>query len=150
MEIVFVKIIRMKHLKLSVAMITYNHELFIGPAIESALAQKVNFDYEVVIGEDCSTDGTRAVVMDFQRRYPDIIKILLRERNIGGFRNMESTLAACGGQYLAILEGDDYWTRPDKLRKQVDFLDAHPDRAICCHRARCLLKRILGKPALSH
>jgi glycosyltransferase involved in cell wall biosynthesis len=135
----------MKRLKLSVALITYNHELFIGPAIESALGQKVNFDYEIVIGEDCSTDGTRAVVMDYQRRYPDIIRILLRERNIGGFRNMESTLAVCGGQYLAILEGDDYWTRPDKLQKQVDFLDAHPDRAICCHRARCLIEKDFGK-----
>ena len=126
----------MKRMKLSVAMITYNQELFIGQAIESVLTQKVNFDYEIVIGEDCSTDGTRAIVIDFQRRYPDIIKVLLRERNIGGFRNIESTLAACGGQYLAVLEGDDYWSRPDKLQKQVDFLDTHPDCAICCHRAR--------------
>ena len=131
-------------MKLSVAMITYNHELFIGQAIESALTQKVNFDYEIVIGEDCSTDGTRAVVVDFQRRYPGTIKLLLRERNIGGLRNIESTLAACSGQYLAILEGDDYWSSPDKLQKQVDFLDTHPDRAMCCHRTRWLTDKGSG------
>jgi hypothetical protein len=73
--------------------------------------------------------------MDFHRRYPDRIKLLLRERNIGQERNFESTLSVCHGQYVAILEGDDYWTRTDKLQKQVNFLDAHPDRALCCHRA---------------
>jgi len=125
-------------MKLSVATITYNHERYIGQAIESVLAQKVNFDYEIVIGEDCSTDGTRVVVQDFQRRYPERIKLLLREGNIGGLRNIESTLAACHGQYVAILEGDDYWTSMDKLQRQVDFLDEHPDYAVCCHRVRFL------------
>ena len=122
-------------MKLSVAMITYNHKRFIGQAIESVLAQKVNFDYELVIGEDCSTDGTRSVILDFQRRYPERIVCLLRERNIGAMRNLSGTIAACRGQYLAILEGDDYWSCTSKLQKQVDFLDAHPDWAICCSRA---------------
>jgi glycosyltransferase involved in cell wall biosynthesis len=122
-------------MKLSVAMITYNHERFIGQAIESVLAQRVNFDYELVIGEDCSTDGTRAAILDFQRRYPDRIVVLLRERNIGAMRNFVGTLAACRGHYLAILEGDDYWSCTNKLQRQVDFLDAHPDWAICCSRA---------------
>jgi glycosyltransferase involved in cell wall biosynthesis len=125
-------------MKLSVAMITYNQVQYIGQAIESVLAQRVNFDYEIVIGEDCSTDGTRAVVIDFHRRYPDRIVLILRPRNIGPMRNMESTLAACHGQYLSILEGDDYWTSADKLQKQVDFLDAHPDRVLCCHRVKFL------------
>jgi glycosyltransferase involved in cell wall biosynthesis len=125
-------------MKLSVAMVTYNQERYIGQAIESVLAQRVNFDYEIVIGEDCSTDGTRAVVMDFHRRYPDRIVLILRQRNIGPMRNIESTLAACRGQYLSILEGDDYWTSVDKLQKQVDFLDAHPDRVLCCHRVKFL------------
>jgi glycosyltransferase involved in cell wall biosynthesis len=125
-------------MKLSVAMITYNHEHFIGQAIESVLAQRVNFDYAIVIGEDCSTDGTRAVITDFQRRYPDRIVSLLRERNVGAMRNFAETIGACRGQYLAFLEGDDYWTSTDKLQKQVDFLDAHPDRSICCHRVRFL------------
>jgi glycosyltransferase involved in cell wall biosynthesis len=125
-------------MKLSVAMITYNQERFIGQAIESVLAQKVNFDYEIVIGEDCSTDGTRAIVTDFSRRYPGRIVPLLRERNLGGPQNFLGTLAACRGQYLAVLEGDDYWTSVDKLQMQVDFLDAHPDRVSCCHRVKFL------------
>lgn len=122
-------------MKLSVAMTTYNHERFIGQAIESVLDQEVNFDYEIVIGEDCSTDGTRALILDFQRRYPERIVALLRERNIGAVRNLAGTIAACRGQYLALLEGDDYWNCTSKLQKQVDFLDAHPDWAICCSRA---------------
>jgi glycosyltransferase involved in cell wall biosynthesis len=125
-------------MKLSVAMITYNQERFIGQAIESVLAQKVNFDFEIVIGEDCSTDGTRAIVMDFHRRYPDRIVPLLGDQNVGAMRNLQETLAACRGQYVALLEGDDYWIRDDKLQKQVDFFEAHPDCAICCQRAQYL------------
>jgi|SRR5215469_7076428 len=123
-------------MKLSVMMITYNHERFIAHAIESVLVQQVNFDYEIVIGEDCSTDGTRAVVMDFHRRYPDLIVPLLRDRNLGAMRNFAETLAACKGKYVALLEGDDYWIRKDKLQTQIDFLDEHSDHAICCHRAQ--------------
>src|SRR6202022_1084614 len=125
-------------MKLSVTMITYNHERFIAQAIESALAQRVEFDYEIVIGEDLSTDNTRAIVLDFARRYPDRILPILRDRNIGAMRNFAQTIAACRGQYLAFLEGDDYWTSPDKLQKQVDFLDAHYECAISCHRVRYL------------
>ena len=123
-------------MKLSVMMITYNHERFIAQAIESVLAQRVNFDCEIVIGEDCSTDGTRAVIMDFQRRYPGRIVPLLRDRNLGAMRNFAETLAVCRGKYLAFLEGDDYWTHEDKLQTQINFLDEHPDYAICCHRAQ--------------
>lgn len=125
-------------MKLSVAMITYNHERFIAQAIESVLAQQVGFDYEIVIGEDFSTDGTRAVILELQRRYPGRIVALLRERNIGAMRNFAETIAACQGQYVAFLEGDDYWTSVNKLREQVDFLDAHADCALCCHRVKFL------------
>lgn len=123
-------------MKLSVMMITYNQERFIGQAIQSVLAQRVNFDYEIVIGEDFSTDGTRAVVMDFYRRDPNRIVPLLRDRNIGGAANLIATLAACRGQYVALLEGDDYWTCEDKLKKQIDFLETHPNHAMCCHRVQ--------------
>jgi glycosyltransferase involved in cell wall biosynthesis len=123
-------------MKLSVAIITYNHERFIAQALESVLAQRVSFEYEIVIGEDCSMDGTRAIILEFQKRYPERIKVLPYERNIGAFRNIESTLAACHGEYVAILEGDDYWTSADKLQRQVDFLDTHIDCAVCCHRVR--------------
>ena len=123
-------------MKISVAVITYNHEHFIGRALASILEQRVNFQYEIVIGDDCSTDGTRAVLESFRHRYPDRIKLLLREQNMGGLRNIESTIATCRGQYLAMLEGDDYWIDANKLQKQADFLDTHPDWAMCCHRAR--------------
>lgn len=123
-------------LKLSVAMITYNHECFIRQALESVLAQRVDFDYEIVVGEDCSTDGTRAILMDFYRRYPERIVPLLHDRNIGVMRNFQTTLGACRGEYLAIIEGDDYWTGEDKLKRQVDFLEQHPDYAMSFHRAQ--------------
>lgn len=125
-------------MKLSVAIITYNQERFVAQAIESVLAQKVGFEYEIVIGDDCSTDGTGAIVSDFSRRYPNRIVALQRKRNLGALENFRGTLAACRGQYLALLEGDDYWTCTDKLQKQVDFLDEHPDHVISCHRAQIL------------
>ncbi len=125
-------------MKLSVMMITYNHEQFIEQAIRSALGQQTDFDYEIVIGEDCSTDRTREIVMDFYRRYPERIVPVLPEQNVGMMRNFMDTLSACRGQYIAFLEGDDYWASRDKLQRQVDFLDTHPDYAICCGRARVL------------
>ncbi len=123
-------------LKVSVAMITYNHRWFLAQAIESVLRQQVDFSYEIVIGEDCSTDGTRGVVLDFQRRYPERIVPILREQNVGAMRNFAETISVCRGQYVAFLEGDDYWTSVDKLQRQVDFLDDHADRALCCHRVK--------------
>ena len=128
----------MANAKLSVMMITYNHERFIAQAIQSALEQQTDFDYEIVIGEDCSTDRTREIVMDFHRRYPDRVVPLLRNKNLGMMRNFMETLSACRGQYIAFLEGDDYWTSCDKLQRQVDFLDTHPDYAICCGRVTIL------------
>jgi glycosyltransferase involved in cell wall biosynthesis len=125
-------------MKLSVMMITYNHERFIAQALESVLAQRVNFDYEIVIGEDCSTDRTREILVDFCRRYPKRIVPLLRDTNVGAMRNLEATLAACRGQYLALLEGDDYWTSQEKLERQVNFLDTHPGSSMCCHRVQFL------------
>jgi glycosyltransferase involved in cell wall biosynthesis len=134
-------------MKLSVMMITYNHERFIAQALESVLAQQVNCDYEIVVGEDCSTDRTREILLDFQRRYPDKLVLLLRDHNVGGRENLLGTLAACRGQYVALLEGDDYWISTDKLQKQVDFLDAHPDYAICCSRAQILDRTGTGQHA---
>jgi glycosyltransferase involved in cell wall biosynthesis len=123
-------------MKLSVVMVTYNHERYLAQSLASVLSQRVNFDYEIVVGEDCSTDGTRDILMNFYRRYPGRIVPLVRNRNLGPLRNIEEALAACRGQYLALIEGDDYWTCENKLQRQVDFLDAHPSCAICCHRVQ--------------
>lgn len=120
-------------MKVSVAMITYNHEKFIAQAIESVLMQEVDFGYEIVIGEDCSLDKTGEIVRMYQQRHPDKIRVLAREKNLGMQYNFVDMLQSCTGQYVALLEGDDYWTSPNKLQKQVDFLDSHPDFTICSH-----------------
>jgi glycosyltransferase involved in cell wall biosynthesis len=124
--------------KLSVMMITYNHEKFLAQALTSILAQQVNFDYEIVVGEDCSTDGTRDVLMRMHAKHPGRIIPLLPEKNLGALPNMAATLAACRGTYVAFLEGDDYWTDNQKLQRQVEFLDANPGFAMCCHRVKLL------------
>jgi glycosyltransferase involved in cell wall biosynthesis len=117
--------------KVTVAMTTYNHEKFIAQAIESVLMQETNFPIELIIGEDCSTDGTREIVKQFAMRRPDIIRPIFQERNVGMHANGDAVMKACRGEYIACLEGDDYWTSPQKLQKQVDFLDRHPDHSIC-------------------
>lgn len=119
---------------LSVMVITYNHEQYIRAALDSIVAQQTTFALEVVIGEDCSTDGTRTVLREYQARHPSLIRLLLHDHNLGVSRNWETTLQACRGKYIALLEGDDYWTSPHKLQQQVDFLEARPDFSLCCHR----------------
>jgi len=111
---------------LSVCIITYNHKTYISQAIEGALMQKTNFDFELVIGEDCSIDGTQEIVFEYAKKYPDIIKVITSDKNVGAISNFIRTLNACQGKYIAICEGDDYWTDPYKLQKQVDFLEANP------------------------
>lgn len=123
-------------MKLSVFIITYNHEHFIRQALDSVLEQDVDFDYEIVIGEDRSTDNTLAILREYKARHPRKIRLLERETNLGAIPNFWATLDACQGQYVAMLEGDDYWTDPQKLRRQLEFLDAHPDYAICFHNVR--------------
>jgi glycosyltransferase involved in cell wall biosynthesis len=124
--------------KLSVCIITYNQEQYIEQAVRSALIQETDFDYEIVIGEDCSTDRTRAILRDLQREHPHKIRLLLHEQNIGAHQNFVQTFHACSGEYVAHLEGDDFWTSPQKLQKQVDFLVAHPECAFCFHKATVL------------
>ncbi|MEL6460522.1 MAG: glycosyltransferase [Cyanobacteria bacterium J06621_15] len=121
--------------KVSVSLVTFNHEKFIAQAIESILLQKVDFSYEIIIGEDFSSDKTREIVIEYQKQYPDKIRLILPEENLGcyGQKIFVQTLQACRGEYIAILDGDDYWTSPNKLQQQVDFLDNHPECAICFH-----------------
>lgn len=122
-------------MKLSVCMITYNHEKYIAQAVESVLMQQTNFDYELVIGEDCSTDRTREIVIEYKNKYPNKINLLLPEKNLGMIPNFVQTLQVCKGKYIAMLEGDDYWTYPYKLQKQVDQLEANPAAMMVAHRA---------------
>jgi glycosyltransferase involved in cell wall biosynthesis len=114
---------------------TYNHEKYIARCLESILMQKTNFFFEIIVGEDCSTDNTRAIVMDYYNKYPDKIRVILAETNSGGWGNMFSIQQACRGKYHAYCEGDDYWIDPLKLQKQVDFLESYPDYSMCFHDA---------------
>ncbi len=116
---------------LSVLMITYNHEKFIGRSIESVLAQKTNFDFELIIGDDHSTDSTALVAKKYADQYPEKIKLLSHTSNMGVIPNFEHTLQRCKGKYIAMLEGDDRWIDELKLQRQVNFLEENPDYALC-------------------
>lgn len=122
--------------KVSVATITYQHENYIADAIESVLAQKTAFPIEMVIGEDCSKDRTRNIVKEYCARHPEVIRLLDHETNLGPHANFVATVMACEGEYIALLDGDDYWTAPDKLHAQVELMDANPDLSFCFHPAR--------------
>jgi glycosyltransferase involved in cell wall biosynthesis len=119
--------------KVSVWMITYNHENCIAQALDSILQQTTTFPFEIVIGEDCSPDGTRELIREYQRRYPETIRLLLWRKNAGIMLNTVRTLEACSGEYIAFCEGDDYWTDPEKMQRQVDLLAQRPDLALCHH-----------------
>jgi glycosyltransferase involved in cell wall biosynthesis len=121
--------------KVSVAMITFNQERFVAQTIESVLRQETDFPVELVIGDDFSQDGTRRIVTEYRDRHSDRIRLLPGGHNVGMLRNFVQTIEACTGQYIALLEGDDFWTSPRKLQKQVDFLDARPDLSCCAHNA---------------
>jgi glycosyltransferase involved in cell wall biosynthesis len=110
----------------SVHMITYNHQAFIRRAIEGVLKQNCKFRFELVIGEDCSTDGTMEVIQESQRQNPGVIRIVSSDRNVGLMKNFYRTYKACRGKYVAFCEGDDYWHDSQKLEKQVDYMEAHP------------------------
>ncbi len=118
---------------LSVCIITYNQEKYIAQTLDGILMQHTNFEFDVVIGEDCSTDNTKNIILQYASQYPDKIKLLPRTHNFGVRKNFEQTLLACTGKYIAICEGDDYWTNINKLQKQVDFLEANEDYKICFH-----------------
>ncbi|MBX2926541.1 MAG: glycosyltransferase [Saprospiraceae bacterium] len=119
---------------LSVCIFAYNHEKFITQAIESVLGQKTTFDFEILIGEDGSKDITPDIVKNYEIKYPEKIKVLFQDQskkiyingNPTGRYNFITTLQTCRGKYIALLDGDDYWTDPLKLQKQVDFLEGNP------------------------
>ena len=129
----------------SIVCITFNHEEFISEAIDSFLAQKTEFPFEVVIGDDFSADNTVEVVKKYTRQYPAIIKLITRDENIGMSANLLDCFNRCKGEYIAICEGDDYWITSKKLQTQVDLMTQYPDINISFHPAytveNCELKR---------
>ncbi|MGH7238758.1 MAG: glycosyltransferase, partial [Candidatus Saccharimonadales bacterium] len=105
----------------SIHMSTYKHEKYIAAAIEGVVTQQYPFPFELIIGEDCSPDNTRQIVLDYQRRYPHIIRVLTAETNVGAKANTLRCRNAVRGDYIAICEGDDYWTDTSKLMRQVEL-----------------------------
>ena len=120
---------------LSVVMTTYNHERYIAEAIESVLRQQTSFRVEIVIGEDCSTDRTLNIVNDYKRMYPECIRIVTSEENVGWRKNYRRTIAAARGRYIALLDGDDYFTHRKKLQMQVDLLESDSEAGMCYTRS---------------
>jgi glycosyltransferase involved in cell wall biosynthesis len=115
--------------RVSIMMITYNHEKYIRKALDSVVAQRTNFAFEAIVGDDYSTDGTRDIIREYARKYPKIIKPVFRDRNLGASKNVVSVLRKCKAEYVAYLEGDDFWIDEYKLQKQVDYLDSHKESA---------------------
>lgn len=121
-----------RHPVVSVQMITYNHEAYIRQAIEGVMMQETDFEFELVIGEDCSQDKTREICFEYQRKYPDKIRVLWWYENVSKFGgNGRRTRAHCRGEFIALCEGDDYWTDPLKLQKQVQVMRKHPEIGFC-------------------
>jgi len=123
---------------ISVYIITYNQSAFIAQAIESVLMQKHNFEWEILIGDDCSSDETPQIIQRYADKYPELIKIFLHKENLGYVKNTAGLLMAANGKYVASLDGDDYWIDPLKLQKQVDFLEANHDFSICFHNVKVI------------
>lgn len=111
----------------SVVMVTFNHERYLSEAVNGILMQVTDFPFELLIGDDCSSDGTLALALALQRKHPRIIRVLSSERNTGLSKNYARLIRASRGEFIAYCEGDDFWTRPDKLTRQVAYLQAHPD-----------------------
>ena len=115
----------------SILLITYNQQEFIAQAIESVLMQNVDFPYEIIIGEDLGSDRTRAICEDYAAKY-DFIHVLPRTKNLGVTGNWCDCAQHAQGKYMMMLDGDDYWTAPNKMQMQVDFMELH-EKCIICH-----------------
>lgn len=122
----------------SVVMITYNHGPYIADAIEGVISQKTGFPIEIIIGEDCSTDNTRRIVLDYQRRYPQLVRVIYSDRNVGMQRNSQRVHEAARANYIAYCEGDDVWIDDRKLEKQVSVMKSEPDCSMVFHAAKII------------
>ena len=127
-----------RNVMVSVIVLTYNHEKYIRKALDSILMQNVNFKYEILIGDDASIDETPKILKEYQKRYPDMIRLWQREQNLGATQNAYELMNAARGNYIASCEGDDYWLTSNKLQKQVDFLEANLQYIGCAHKCRII------------
>ncbi|MWB94503.1 glycosyltransferase [Flavobacterium sp. GA093] len=126
--------------KVSICMITYNHENYIRQAIESVLMQECDFEIEFIVANDCSLDNTDNIINDILENYPkkSFVKYFNHQSNLGMMPNFIFAVQQCTGKYIALCEGDDYWTDPLKLQKQVDFLEMNSDYVLSFHEVDIL------------
>lgn len=120
----------------SVSITAFNSQSWLPRAIDSALSQRTKFPIEIVIADDCSTDTTLSIARAYKERYPKVIRVLERKKNLGIQRNTYETLQQCYGKYIAWLDADDYWTDPEKLTIQADTMESDPTISICSHLVR--------------
>ncbi|HVS95598.1 MAG TPA: glycosyltransferase [Puia sp.] len=120
---------------LDLPMCVYKHERYIAQAIEGVVSQKTSFRYRLLIGEDCSPDRSREIIRDYAARYPDRIVPYFHQKNIGVVENSKMLLKACTSKYIALCDGDDYWSDPYKLELQIRFLEENPRFVGCFHNA---------------
>lgn len=126
-----------RELMVTIRCLVYNHEPFLRQCLDGFVMQQTNFRFEAIVHDDASTDGSAAIIREYAAKYPDIIKPIYETENQyskrdGSLRRIMN--AHMHGKYVAYCEGDDYWTDPLKLQKQVDFLESHPDYVMCSHR----------------
>lgn len=125
----------------SIRCLVYNHEPFLRECLDGFIMQKTEFTFEVIVHDDASTDGSAAIIREYAEKYPDIIKPIYETENQyskrdGSLQRIMNAAIHPAVKYIAMCEGDDYWTEPYKLQKQVDFLETHLDYSLCCHRYR--------------
>ncbi len=118
---------------LSVLLVTYNHAKYVAQALDSILMQRTDFDFEVVVADDCSSDSTLNIIKEYQQQHSQL-RVLPAEAHVGISRNYQRGFAACRGRYIAVLEGDDYWISPRKLQAMSAFLNRNPHCSFCFHR----------------
>ena len=116
-----------REIAVSITLISYNHEPYLRKCLDSILSQKVNFRYEVIIGEDCSPDNSRVILKEYEKKYPDIFVMVYNEKNLGASKNSSNIKKLIKGKYVVGGETDDFWTDENRLQKQYDFLETHPE-----------------------
>ena len=115
--------------EVSVCVISYNFEKYISQTLDSVLAQMTNFEYEIIVSDDCSSDKTQEILLEYKRKYPDLIKLVLLPENTKGAFTQIRALELVKGKYIAILEGDDFWCNENKLQMQYDYMESHPEKS---------------------
>ncbi len=130
--------------KVIVGIQTYNLEEYIAQALDSVLMQKTTFEYQILVADDCSTDKTKEILQEYQEKHPERIRILWAERNMGSLASSNRIFHKIDCEYFTLLDGDDYWVGEDRLQKQVDFLDTHPEYTMCAGNTQYLVNEVPG------